>query len=78
MHYSEDTLTIKFLVTGVWILDTLRLSFVCHYLYYYLITNYGIPASLLYSVWSYPASVLVHVRSFRLNIIYDKNQQCCR
>ncbi|KAI6122033.1 hypothetical protein F5141DRAFT_1094411 [Pisolithus sp. B1] len=57
MHYSEDTWTIKFLVTGVWILDTLRLSFVCHFLYYYLITNYGIPSSLLYFVWSYPVRI---------------------
>ncbi|KAI6122024.1 hypothetical protein F5141DRAFT_1094271 [Pisolithus sp. B1] len=61
MHYSEDTLTVKFLVTGVWVLDTLRLSFVCHVLYYYLITNYGIPTSLLYMVWSLPASILVHI-----------------
>ncbi|KAI6131378.1 hypothetical protein EDD16DRAFT_1535745 [Pisolithus croceorrhizus] len=60
MHYSEDALTIRFLVAGIWILDTLRFSFVCHFLYYYLITNYGIPMSLLYLVWSLPASVLVH------------------
>ncbi|KAI6156407.1 hypothetical protein EDD17DRAFT_1877639 [Pisolithus thermaeus] len=60
MHYSDDASTIRFLVTGIWILDTLRFSFVCHFLYYYLITNYGIPTSLLYMIWSLPASVLVH------------------
>ncbi|KAI6101540.1 hypothetical protein EV401DRAFT_798000 [Pisolithus croceorrhizus] len=60
-HYSDDALAIRFLVTGIWILDTLRFLFVCHFLYYYLITNYGIPTSLLYMVWSLPASILVHV-----------------
>ncbi|KAI6122019.1 hypothetical protein F5141DRAFT_1094229, partial [Pisolithus sp. B1] len=50
-HYSDDALAIRFLVTGIWILDTLRFLFVCHFLYYYLITNYGIPTSLLYMVW---------------------------
>ncbi|KAI6100099.1 hypothetical protein EDD17DRAFT_212152 [Pisolithus thermaeus] len=60
MHYAEDALAIRFLVAGIWILDTLRFSFVCHFLYYYLITNYGIPMSLLYLIWSLPASVLVH------------------
>ncbi|KAI6021747.1 hypothetical protein BKA83DRAFT_4286931 [Pisolithus microcarpus] len=60
MHYSEDTSAIRFLVSGVWILSTLHFSFMCHFLYYYLITNYGNPASLLYLVWSLPASILVH------------------
>ncbi|KAI6156405.1 hypothetical protein EDD17DRAFT_1899672 [Pisolithus thermaeus] len=60
-HYSDDALAIRFLVTGIWILDTLRFLFVCHFLYYYLITNYGIPTSLLYMVWSLPASILVQV-----------------
>ncbi|KAI6143140.1 hypothetical protein EDD17DRAFT_209728 [Pisolithus thermaeus] len=61
MHYSEDGLTTKVLVSAIWILDTLHLSFVCHILYYYLITNYGVPTSLNYIVWSLPASVLVNV-----------------
>ncbi|KAI6143173.1 hypothetical protein EDD17DRAFT_1768927 [Pisolithus thermaeus] len=51
MHYSEDVWAIRFLVTAVWILSTLHLSFMCHFLYYYLITNYGIPMSFLYVVW---------------------------
>ncbi|KAI6107215.1 hypothetical protein EDD16DRAFT_117420 [Pisolithus croceorrhizus] len=61
MNYSDDALVIRVLVTAVWILSTLHFSFMCHFLYYYLVTNYGIPTSLLYMVWSLPASVLVHV-----------------
>ncbi|KAI6103237.1 hypothetical protein EV401DRAFT_2021246 [Pisolithus croceorrhizus] len=52
MHYSEDALTLKSLVAATWILDTLHVAFVCHALYYYLITNYGVPTSLEYIVWS--------------------------
>ncbi|KAI6123744.1 hypothetical protein EV401DRAFT_1945188, partial [Pisolithus croceorrhizus] len=50
MHYSEDASTTKFLVIAIWILDTLHISFICHALYYYLITNYAIPMSLEYIV----------------------------
>ncbi|KAI5996874.1 hypothetical protein F5J12DRAFT_347429 [Pisolithus orientalis] len=59
MHYStNDTSVMKFLVAAT-ILETLHVSLMCHILYYYLITNYGIPTSLEYVVWSYPASFLV-------------------
>ncbi|KAI6104358.1 hypothetical protein F5141DRAFT_186502 [Pisolithus sp. B1] len=61
MHNLEDALTIKFLVAAVWILDTLQVSFMCHALYFYLITNYGAPSSLDYAVWSLPASILMNV-----------------
>ncbi|KAI6104237.1 hypothetical protein F5141DRAFT_1204124 [Pisolithus sp. B1] len=66
MHYSEDASTMKFLVFAIWILDTLHVSFICHVLYYYLITNYGVPTSLEYLVWSLPASLVVNVRSILL------------
>ncbi|KIK24408.1 hypothetical protein PISMIDRAFT_678274 [Pisolithus microcarpus 441] len=61
MHYSEDASTVKFLVGAVWILDTLHVAFMCHILYYYLITNYGVLTSLEYDVWSFPASLLVNL-----------------
>ncbi|KAI6101525.1 hypothetical protein EV401DRAFT_796255 [Pisolithus croceorrhizus] len=61
MHDSGDASTIKFIVAGIWILDTLHASFMGHFLYHYLITNYGVPASLEYIVWSYPASLLVNL-----------------
>ncbi|KAI5996478.1 hypothetical protein F5J12DRAFT_355578 [Pisolithus orientalis] len=61
MHYAEDAPTTKFLVAAIWILDTIHISFICHMLYYYLITNYGVPTSLERIVWSFPASLLVNV-----------------
>ncbi|KAI6166223.1 hypothetical protein EDD17DRAFT_44296 [Pisolithus thermaeus] len=61
MHYPEDAATIKFLVAAIWILDTLHVSFMCHALYYYLITNYGVTASLEYIIWSFQASVLMNL-----------------
>ncbi|KAI6101527.1 hypothetical protein EV401DRAFT_2201664 [Pisolithus croceorrhizus] len=67
MHYSEDDSTTKFIVAAVWVLDTLHVSFMCHMLYYYLITNYGVPMSLEYVVWSFPASILVN--SFVITIV---------
>ncbi|KAI6021889.1 hypothetical protein BKA83DRAFT_4289423 [Pisolithus microcarpus] len=48
MHYSEDASATKFLVVAMWILDTLHISFICHALYHYLITNYAVPTSLEY------------------------------
>lgn len=51
----------KFMVAAVWVLDTLHVSFMCHMEYYYLITNWGAPASLEYIVWSFPASILIDV-----------------
>ncbi|KAI6159074.1 hypothetical protein EDD17DRAFT_922609 [Pisolithus thermaeus] len=67
MHYSEDTFTIKMPVAAIWTLDTLHVSFVCHVLYHYLITNYGIPTSLNYIIWSLPASVLTNI--FMVSVI---------
>ncbi|KAI6154490.1 hypothetical protein EDD17DRAFT_1072921 [Pisolithus thermaeus] len=58
---SGDALTIKLLVAAVWILDTLHILFLCHALYYYLITNYGVPMSFEYIIWSFPASTLVNI-----------------
>ncbi|KIK13256.1 hypothetical protein PISMIDRAFT_688877 [Pisolithus microcarpus 441] len=61
MHYSEDASATKFLVVAVCILDTLHISFICHALYHYLITNYAVLTSLEYIVWSLPASLLVNL-----------------
>ncbi|KAI6165847.1 hypothetical protein EDD17DRAFT_1894101 [Pisolithus thermaeus] len=77
MHDFGDASITKLIVAGIWILDTLHASFskklVCvsecaingrsvgHFLYHYLITNYGVPASLEYIVWSYPASLLANL-----------------
>ncbi|KAI6104360.1 hypothetical protein F5141DRAFT_1129411 [Pisolithus sp. B1] len=63
MYYmldSEDALTLKFLVAAIWIFDTLHVLFMCHILYHYLITNYGVPIAFRYIVWSLPASALTN------------------
>ncbi|KAI6156388.1 hypothetical protein EDD17DRAFT_1626042, partial [Pisolithus thermaeus] len=62
MHDSGDASTIKFIVAGIWILDTLHASFMGHFLYHYLITNYGVPASLEYIVWSYPVRTAIFLQ----------------
>ncbi|KIK28313.1 hypothetical protein PISMIDRAFT_674025, partial [Pisolithus microcarpus 441] len=67
MHYSEDDSTTKFIVAIVWVMDTLHVSFMCHMLYYYLITNYGALMSLEYIVWSFSASLVVN--SFVITIV---------
>ncbi|KAI6107869.1 hypothetical protein EV401DRAFT_1891908 [Pisolithus croceorrhizus] len=75
MHYVEDAWAIRLLVTTVWILSTLHFSFMCHFLYYYLITNYGVPMSFLslpvckpifppdadLNIFPYQASILMHL-----------------
>ncbi|KAI6003087.1 hypothetical protein EDD15DRAFT_2360975 [Pisolithus albus] len=78
MHYSEDTSAIRFLVSGVWILSTLHFSFMCDFLYYYLITNYGNPASLLYMIWSVylPSSKVLPVDEM-LQVIASFNFGAC-
>lgn len=67
MHYAEDALAMKFLVAVIWIFDTLHVSFMCHILYYYLITSYGVPENFEYIIWSLPASILVNV--FLISIV---------
>ncbi|KIO04004.1 hypothetical protein M404DRAFT_598330 [Pisolithus tinctorius Marx 270] len=60
MHDTADSSTIKFIVAAIWILDTLHVAFMCHLLYYYLITHYGDLLSLDFVVWSFPASLLAN------------------
>ncbi|KAI6095953.1 hypothetical protein EDD16DRAFT_1720405 [Pisolithus croceorrhizus] len=73
LHGYEDSLAIKLLVAAIWILDTLHILFseyfvfmtgnatnyglVCHALYFYMITNYGVLTSLEYIVWSLPVCI---------------------
>ncbi|KAI6103230.1 hypothetical protein EV401DRAFT_2214532 [Pisolithus croceorrhizus] len=57
LHGYEDSLAIKLLVAAIWILDTLHILFMCHALYFYMITNYGVLTSLEYIVWSLPVCI---------------------
>ncbi|KAI6158498.1 hypothetical protein EDD17DRAFT_1621523, partial [Pisolithus thermaeus] len=67
------------------ILDTLHVSFMCHTLYYYLVTNYGVPTSLEYIAghtqyayplfykalsWTFQLLVVVMVQLFFAHKIY--------
>lgn len=74
MHYSEDTSVIKFIVAAIWLLDSLHVSFMCHTLYYYLIINYGDPMSLLYVVWSFPASLMANVLAITMVQLFFAHQ----
>ncbi|KAI6021723.1 hypothetical protein BKA83DRAFT_674025, partial [Pisolithus microcarpus] len=76
MHYSEDDSTTKFIVAIVWVMDTLHVSFMCHMLYYYLITNYGALMSLEYIVWF--SFVITIVQLFFAHKIYHLSRRKLR
>ncbi|KAI6104204.1 hypothetical protein F5141DRAFT_174463 [Pisolithus sp. B1] len=80
MHYSEDASTTKFLVVSIWILDILHASLICHILYHYLITNYGVLTSLEHLVWSTPASLVVNllvIAAVQCFFTYQIYYLCC-
>ncbi|KAI6104411.1 hypothetical protein F5141DRAFT_191227 [Pisolithus sp. B1] len=77
MYSSEDTSTVKFLVAATCILDTLHVSFMCHTLYYYLVTSYGVPTSLEYIIWSYPASSLMNLLVVVMVQLFFAHKICC-
>ncbi|KAG1809087.1 uncharacterized protein BJ212DRAFT_613913 [Suillus subaureus] len=52
VYYPRDTHGLKVLVASIWVIDTLHVSFMCHALYYYLVTNFGDPDNLGTGVWS--------------------------
>ncbi|KAJ7352154.1 hypothetical protein DFH08DRAFT_858037 [Mycena albidolilacea] len=58
-RFSKDTLWLKSLVGGLWLLDTLQLVLIGHVLYYWVITNYDNPKVLAVSVWSFNIGILV-------------------
>jgi len=61
LHYPKDSVAFKLLVAFLCSLDTLHIIFVCHCIYYYLVTNYANPSALAGGVWSLYASVAVNV-----------------
>jgi hypothetical protein len=50
--YPSDRKFLKYLVTGIWILDTLSLLFVSHSTYTWLVIDYDDPAGLNKVIWS--------------------------
>ncbi|TFK47846.1 hypothetical protein OE88DRAFT_753161 [Heliocybe sulcata] len=61
LHYPKDSPYFKLLVAFLCSLDTLHIIFVCHCIYYYLVTNYENPPALAGGIWSLYASVAVNV-----------------
>ncbi|KAH7920433.1 hypothetical protein BV22DRAFT_802879 [Leucogyrophana mollusca] len=61
VYYPNDTRWMKLLVTGIWVLDTLHVSLMCHSLYYYLVSNYSNPSALASGVWSLFASLAINL-----------------
>ncbi|KIJ37775.1 hypothetical protein M422DRAFT_69187 [Sphaerobolus stellatus SS14] len=50
--YPKDILSLKLLVTLMWVTDTVHQALITHIIYYYLITHYFDPLNLDYAVWS--------------------------
>lgn len=51
--FENDTKYIKYMVQGIVVLTTLSVIFLCHGMYYYVITNFDNPSSLSHHVWSW-------------------------
>ncbi|KAF8880649.1 hypothetical protein BD779DRAFT_1070671 [Infundibulicybe gibba] len=56
-HGNKDRLAFKNMIAFLWLLDTFDSILNCHILYFYLVSNYLNPLSLLVPVWS----VIIHV-----------------
>ncbi|KAL4073587.1 hypothetical protein J3A83DRAFT_2571065 [Scleroderma citrinum] len=61
MNYPDDGVAVKLFVMIIWILDTVHVSFMCHALYYYLVSNYGVASPWVDNVWSLYASITVNL-----------------
>lgn len=61
LYYPKDRVFLKGLVLFVWVIDTVHIVLVCHAMYYYLVTNYGIPETLLDGVWSLFVSIAINL-----------------
>ncbi|KAJ7507868.1 hypothetical protein B0H11DRAFT_147767 [Mycena galericulata] len=55
----QDGLWAKTLVAVLWVLETVHSIFGCHAIYFFVITNYGNPASLAKATWSAILTLLV-------------------
>ncbi|KAL1746667.1 hypothetical protein HDZ31DRAFT_61988 [Schizophyllum fasciatum] len=56
---QSDGWKYNLLVSGLWILDTIHLAFVCDAGYHYLINNYANPIALTSANWSITAQILI-------------------
>ncbi|KAK7454651.1 hypothetical protein VKT23_011404 [Stygiomarasmius scandens] len=75
LNYPGDELHIKMLVLLVWVLDSLHVAFMCHAMYHYLITGYGVPKTLEYGTWSLFGSLALNVTVAFISQWYDQGHQ---
>ncbi|KAJ7510726.1 hypothetical protein B0H11DRAFT_2183537 [Mycena galericulata] len=59
--FPKDSIWLKGLVLGLWLLNTLQIVLIGLVMYYWLITNYDNPAVLADSVWSFTIGILVTI-----------------
>jgi len=57
--YPNDRVFLKTLVAGLWVLDTIHMSFVIIMIYHYTVTHWGDPLALAETTWSLTFSILV-------------------
>jgi len=74
LYYPKDSPGLKLLVTFIWTLDTLHVVFMCHAIYYYLVTSFGNSKALLDGTWSIYASMTVNIfMAFVIQCFYVKH-----
>ncbi|KAI0759683.1 hypothetical protein BD413DRAFT_270492 [Trametes elegans] len=57
---SSDMSLLKFIVIGLWMLDSAHQALIIEILYHYLILNYANPVALLRTTWSIPVEIIVN------------------
>jgi len=60
-NYTKDRAAFKWLVASVWLLDFIHTVFISHTTYYFLVQQYGNPASLLAGEWSLIMEIVVTI-----------------
>jgi len=61
MSFPKDDIPTKLLVGAIWLLDTLHVVFMCHSLYFYLITGFRNPLVLADGTWALFSSIAINV-----------------
>jgi len=61
LYYPKDDVSLKLLVTSLWVFDTVHVAFMSHTMYWYLVTGFGDVENLQNGVWSLFASMLMNV-----------------
>jgi len=55
--YGKDPILLKTMVAVLWILESVQAAFTTHAMYFYLVSNFADPLSLLNIVWSIPVQL---------------------